>query len=66
MNNKFLKASISHSTPPLSPCVGLCKLVDSVCSGCFRTMEQISGWSRMSNDERQRVINSLPPSIEKT
>ena len=27
-----------------SPCIGVCKLVDDVCVGCDRTIEEISNW----------------------
>ena len=27
-----------------SPCIGVCKLVDDVCVGCDRTVEEITNW----------------------
>jgi len=39
-----------------SPCVNICKLDDrGVCSGCFRTVEEIAGWSQMTEDEKAAV-----------
>lgn len=43
--------------PVASPCTSVCALNDAdVCVGCFRTAEEISRWSRMSNDERRQVV----------
>ena len=25
----------------MTPCIGICKLVDDVCVGCYRTIEEI-------------------------
>jgi predicted Fe-S protein YdhL (DUF1289 family) len=25
----------------MTPCIGICKLVDDICIGCYRTIEQI-------------------------
>ncbi len=29
------------------------------CEGCYRTLAEIGGWSRFSENERDRVISSL-------
>jgi predicted Fe-S protein YdhL (DUF1289 family) len=43
--------------PVRSPCVNICALDnDDVCTGCQRTVEEITRWSRMSNDERRTVL----------
>jgi hypothetical protein len=40
--------------PVKSPCVNICALDDDdVCTGCQRTVEEITRWSRMTNDERR-------------
>lgn len=41
-----------------SPCIGVCVLNQATqhCLGCWRTMEEISRWLRMSEVERQQVI----------
>lgn len=42
---------------PTSPCVQICTLDDAnVCVGCYRTLEEIGGWARMSPDEQRSVI----------
>ncbi|WP_116895677.1 DUF1289 domain-containing protein [Pseudomonas syringae] len=45
--------------PVRSPCVSICALDEQdICTGCQRTVTEITRWSRMSNDER-RVVLSL-------
>ncbi|WP_160106706.1 DUF1289 domain-containing protein [Pseudomonas izuensis] len=43
--------------PVLSPCVNICALDDDdICTGCQRTVEEITRWSRMDNTERRKVL----------
>jgi len=43
--------------PLASPCVNICALDDDdVCSGCQRTVAEITRWSRMTNPERREVL----------
>ena len=43
--------------PVTSPCVNICALDDDdVCTGCQRTVAEISRWSRMTNLERRAVL----------
>lgn len=51
--------------PPRSiktPCVQVCVMdADSgLCLGCFRTLPEVAGWSRLSEGERERVMADLP------
>jgi len=41
-----------------SPCINVCALDSSkrFCQGCFRTIDEISAWSRVSNDERLKIL----------
>jgi len=31
-----------------------------LCLGCFRTLAEIGGWSRLTSEERQRIMADLP------
>ncbi len=45
-----------------SPCVKIC-LLDAerrYCTGCYRTVQEIAGWARMSDAEREQVLTLLP------
>ena len=46
-----------HERPVASPCVNICALDDDdVCTGCQRTVAEITQWSRMTNLERRNVL----------
>jgi len=51
------------SAPPIStPCVQVC-IVDGqsgLCLGCFRTLAEIGGWSRLSERQRLTIMADLP------
>ncbi|MGE7958818.1 DUF1289 domain-containing protein [Pseudomonas sp. NPDC089530] len=43
--------------PVSSPCVSICALDDDdICTGCQRTVDEITRWSRMDNAERREVL----------
>ncbi|MDX1781366.1 MAG: DUF1289 domain-containing protein [Thalassovita sp.] len=45
-----------------SPCVNICVIhpATRLCTGCLRSIDEISAWSKMTNDERQEVMKGLP------
>jgi uncharacterized protein len=45
-----------------SPCIKLCTIhpVERLCIGCYRTIEEITVWSRLSPDVRQTIMAELP------
>ena len=50
--------------PPRSiatPCVMVCTVdgASGLCLGCFRTLPEIATWSRMSDEERAKVMDEL-------
>jgi predicted Fe-S protein YdhL (DUF1289 family) len=47
----------ADQTKALSPCINVCALDDSgFCKGCFRTVEEITRWSAVSNDARLEIL----------
>ena len=40
-----------------SPCISICRMVaeTALCEGCFRTIPEIAGWRRMSDEEKRAV-----------
>ena len=44
-----------------SPCIGVCKIdkKKKICIGCFRTINQISNWSKLSDSQKQKIVNDL-------
>ncbi|RZI76199.1 MAG: DUF1289 domain-containing protein [Pseudomonas sp.] len=46
-----------HEKPVRSPCVSICALDDAdICTGCQRTVAEITSWSRMDNQARRAVL----------
>ena len=46
---------------PQSPCVKVCVMHPAgVCAGCLRTLDEISGWSAMTPEQRRGVLDALP------
>ncbi|HJV26512.1 MAG TPA: DUF1289 domain-containing protein [Aromatoleum sp.] len=41
-----------------SPCINICRMngETGLCEGCFRTLDEIAGWSRQGDDERSRIL----------
>jgi uncharacterized protein len=44
-----------------SPCVNLCKVLPQTykCIGCGRTLKEIAEWSKMTAQQKKKVLNSL-------
>jgi predicted Fe-S protein YdhL (DUF1289 family) len=45
-----------------SPCVKICVVhpAERLCTGCLRTIDEITRWSRMSSEDRAAVMAELP------
>jgi uncharacterized protein len=45
-----------------SPCVKLCVVHPEarICVGCYRTIDEIAGWSRYTHAERAVLMDALP------
>lgn len=45
-----------------SPCIQLCSIhpTERICMGCYRTIEEIGGWSRYTPEERKALMEELP------
>jgi len=45
-----------------SPCIKICVIhpAERICTGCFRTIDEITRWSKMSPEDRSQVMTELP------
>jgi len=45
-----------------SPCIQVCLIhpIEKICTGCFRTADEIAQWSRLSQEEQERILIELP------
>ena len=50
-----------------SPCVRICVVHPEarICTGCYRTIDEIGRWSKMTSDERQEIMQTLPTRASK-
>ncbi len=53
----WLTMSEARPRPVASPCVSICALDEQdICTGCQRSVAEITRWSRMDDDERRAVL----------
>ena len=45
-----------------SPCVRICVIHPAarICTGCMRSIDEITNWSKMSAEERRDIMAELP------
>ena len=45
-----------------SPCIRICVVHPEarICTGCLRSIDEISRWSRMTPEERREIMAALP------
>lgn len=50
-------AEIPNPGRPMSPCVSICSLDEhDVCYGCYRSVDEITEWARMTAAEQHATI----------
>jgi uncharacterized protein len=44
-----------------SPCIKVCVIHPEarICAGCLRSIEEIGGWSRMTPEDRRRIMDRI-------
>jgi len=49
----------------ISPCINICELDENkICVGCYRTIEEISNWTKYTDEEKQHIINQVQNRIQ--
>ncbi|MEO8242766.1 MAG: DUF1289 domain-containing protein [bacterium] len=45
-----------------SPCIKICVIhpEERLCVGCYRTIDEIASWSRLTQEERSAIVADLP------
>ena len=48
--------------PVPSPCINICQMDADTgwCAGCQRTLDEIAGWSQLSEEDKRAVWQQLP------
>ena len=62
---RLIAAGLDGEVP--SPCLSVCRMdpASECCEGCFRTLDEIAAWSRMSDDAKRGVWQAIGQRIEK-
>lgn len=47
-----------------SPCIKVCVIENDMCIGCFRTLNEIAGWSTYSDQQKHEVNEQLEGRID--
>jgi hypothetical protein len=55
-------ALVGPPRPIATPCVKVCAVdgASGYCLGCRRTLPEIAGWARLSDEERAAIMAALP------
>lgn len=43
----------------ISPCINVCKMEDGLCTGCFRTIDEIALWSSVDDNEKRLILAAV-------
>ncbi|MDA9557954.1 cysteine-rich CWC family protein [Vibrio sp.] len=46
-----------------TPCIGVCKNVEGICSGCYRTMTEILEWRDYTQERRANIMQQTRSEI---
>ena len=56
------RATLPADAPEVaSPCISVCEMdqASGLCTGCYRTLSEIATWSRLPNQQRWEIVQSL-------
>ncbi|MEP3429575.1 MAG: DUF1289 domain-containing protein [Roseibium sp.] len=44
-----------------SPCINVCQIdqASRLCTGCWRSLDEIASWASYSNEQRQTILDEL-------
>ena len=61
-NGDTLNSAPRPPRPIVTPCVKVCAVdgQSGYCLGCRRTLPEIAGWARLSDEERAAIMAALP------
>lgn len=43
----------------MSPCIDVCKMEQGLCSGCFRTIDEIARWGTAADEEKRLILAAV-------
>lgn len=60
--NQIDKDTVWQRDEPQSPCIQICVIhpESRLCTGCLRTIDEITAWGRMAPEDRRAIMKLLP------
>jgi len=57
-----MRAMDAPPRPIATPCIQVCAVdgESGLCLGCYRTLPEIGGWSRFTDEQRASIMAELP------
>lgn len=54
---QMAERALQNEETPLSPCISVCRMSDQtgLCEGCFRTLDEITGWGHRAPEAKRDV-----------
>lgn len=61
MSDPMDKSAVWRRSEIESPCVQICVIhpAERICTGCYRTIDEIRDWSRMTAEQRRQIMSEL-------
>lgn len=52
---------LREDAPVPSPCISICRIdaASGLCEGCFRTLDEIGGWSLLADEDKRATWKLL-------
>ena len=44
---------------PVSPCKRICIMKDNACIGCYRTIDEIKKWTKLSDKQKIKILKRI-------
>ena len=62
---RLVSAGLTADVP--SPCTSVCRVnaQTELCEGCYRTLDEITAWSRMEDEAKRDVWKAIGERIQK-
>jgi uncharacterized protein len=63
---QMAERALQNEETPLSPCMSVCRMSDQtgLCEGCFRTLDEITGWGHRTPDAKRDVWHLIQQRLQ--
>ena len=42
-----------------SPCINVCEMEDGLCTGCFRSLDEIACWATAADEDKRLILAAV-------